>query len=333
MTALHQYQRLEAAGLWRENHAAQRREVIVGLRDATIILMDPKTEMPLTQWSLPAITRLQEINGFVTYASASDGIETLEIDDTAMIAAFDKLRNVIDRRRRRPGRLRSALILGAATTVIIATAIWMPLRLTSFTAERLPQAARAQIGALALADIQKTTGSACNTRIGQIASENLARRLDPTRPPQILVMRAGLPRPMALPGGMILLPYDMIAAAEGPDYLAALILAEMVRATTHDPTMTILQHAGFLASFRLLSSGNLPAGALDGYGLSVANKAPAPVDLQQLQIAFQDAKITALPYLEASAVEFGLTDPMPNGSDPIVLDDADFLALQYICGT
>lgn len=333
MTALHQYQRLEAAGLWRENETAQRREVIVGLRDATIILTDPKTDMPLTQWSLPAIVRVGEFAGFVTYASAADGIETIEIDDTAMIAAFDKLRGVIDRRRRRPGRLRGALIVGLATAVVAGAAIWMPLRLTSFTAERLPQAARDQIGAIALADIQKTTGSPCGARIGKIASENLARRIDPISPPQILVMREGLTRPTFLPGGRILLPYDLVAAAEGPDYLAALVLAEMVRADSQSPTEVILQYAGFLASFRLLSSGSLPASAITGYGLSLATAQPSPLDLQALHNAFEDTKITALPYIESMDSPQNMTDPMPNGSDPIVLDDADFLGLQYICGT
>lgn len=329
MTALHQYQRLEAAGLWRDGKDAQRREVIIGLREATIVLSDPKTDVPLTQWSLPAIVRISEVAGFVTFASAEDGLETLEIDDPAMIAAFDKLRRVIDRRRRRPGRLRGALMAGAVTAVIAGAAIWLPLRLTSFTAARLPEAARAAIGVLALADIQKTTGSACNAHMGQVAAQNLARRVNPTDPPNILVMRTGLSHPTALPGGMILLPADVVSAADGPDQLGGIILAEMVRAGAHDPLADILKYAGFVASLRLLSSGALPADALAGYGIALAS--PAPLDPALLQKAFADAKISAQPYLDAAKDVTGLTDPMPNGSDPIVLEDADFLGLQYIC--
>lgn len=329
MTALHQYQRLEAAGLWRDGKDAQRREVIIGLRDATIVLTDPKTDMPLTQWSLPAIVRISEVAGFVTFASAEDGLETLEIDDPAMIAAFDKLRYVIDRRRRRPGRLRGALMAGAAAAVIAGAAIWVPLRLTSFTAARLPQAARAAIGALALADIQKTTGSACNAHMGQIAAQNLARRISATDPPSILVLRTGLPRPLALSGGMILLPADMVSAADGPDMLAGLVLAEMVRADGHDPLADILNHAGFVASLRLLSSGALPSDALAGYGIALAATDPAPLDPALLQDAFAQTKISAQSYLATVSIQ--VTDPMPNGSEPIVLEDADFLGLQYIC--
>ncbi len=331
MTALHQYQRLEAAGLWRDGKDAQRREVIIGLRDATIVLSDPKTDMPLTQWSLPAIVRISDVAGFVTFASAEDGLETLEIDDPAMIAAFETLRRVIDRRRRRPGRLRGALIAAAAAAVIAGGAIWLPLRLTSFTAARLPEAARTAIGVLALGDLQKTTGSACNAHMGQIAAQNLARRIDAINPPQILVMRTGLSRATALPGEMILLPAELVSAVDGPDALAGIVLAEMVRARSHDPLADILNHAGFVASLRLLSSGALPNDALAGYGIALAATDPAPLDPALLQAAFAQAKIAAQPYFDLTKDTPTITSPVPTRSDPIVLEDADFLGLQYIC--
>lgn len=340
MTALQQYDRLEAAGLWRDGDTAQRRDVIVGLRDATIVLTDPKTDMPLTQWSLPAIVRVSEVAGFVTFASHQDGGETLEIDDTAMIAALDQVRRAIDRRRKRPGRLRQALMAAGASVVIGIAAIWMPLRMNSFTAARLPDAARAAIGAMALADIEITAGSACTARMGQIAAESLARRVNPAHPPKILVLRTGLARPTALPGNMILLPYDLVSTVEGPDVLAGLVLAEQARANAQDPILAVLHHAGFLASFRLLSSGALPPNALDGYGVALANAVPAGIDPAQLQAEFAAAKITAQPYLTALGADApaDMADPMATESaagvsDPAVLDDAAFLGLQYICGT
>lgn len=53
MTALEQYQRLEAAGTWRETRKAGLRDVIVSFGDATLILSDPRSETPLAHWSLP----------------------------------------------------------------------------------------------------------------------------------------------------------------------------------------------------------------------------------------------------------------------------------------
>ena len=47
MTALSKYQRLESAGLWRQDADAQRRDVVVNLGDASLVLSDPRSEMPL----------------------------------------------------------------------------------------------------------------------------------------------------------------------------------------------------------------------------------------------------------------------------------------------
>jgi hypothetical protein len=58
MTALSEFQRLEAQGSWRESPDARLREVVVSFGDATLMLSDPKSDTPLSHWSLPAVTRL-----------------------------------------------------------------------------------------------------------------------------------------------------------------------------------------------------------------------------------------------------------------------------------
>ena len=105
MTALRKYLRLESPGLWRENTDAQLREVIVGLREATLVLSDPKTEMALTQWSLPALARLNGSKTPGLYGPGGDDGETLEIDDADMLAALETVRAALERRRPKRGRL------------------------------------------------------------------------------------------------------------------------------------------------------------------------------------------------------------------------------------
>ena len=58
MTALAQYQRLESSGVWRPSPEDRVRDVVVAFGDATLILRDPRSEEPLSHWSLPAVTRL-----------------------------------------------------------------------------------------------------------------------------------------------------------------------------------------------------------------------------------------------------------------------------------
>src|SRR3989338_8786952 len=118
MTALRKYERLESPGLWRATPQDQRREVIVGLRDATIVLADPKTEMALSQWSLPALLRLNPGQMPALYGTGDDLTETLEVDDRDMIAALDTVRLALERRRPRPGRLRGWTLGSAAVTIL-----------------------------------------------------------------------------------------------------------------------------------------------------------------------------------------------------------------------
>ena len=56
MTALTQYSRLEATALWRPTLDAQRREVIVSIGDATLVIATIN-DQALTHWSLAAVVR------------------------------------------------------------------------------------------------------------------------------------------------------------------------------------------------------------------------------------------------------------------------------------
>ena len=105
MTALEQYDRLEATGLWRETKTSQNIEVLVSFGNASLILSD-FTGNPLTHWSLPAVTRLNKGKTPAIYSPNSYGIETLEIDDETMVIAIEQVRKTIKSRRPRKGRLR-----------------------------------------------------------------------------------------------------------------------------------------------------------------------------------------------------------------------------------
>ncbi|MFZ1345456.1 MAG: hypothetical protein WAS32_00905, partial [Tabrizicola sp.] len=88
MTALRKYQRLECGGLWRETPQDQRREVLVRFGDATLVLSDPKSGAAVSHWSLPAIERINKGQEPAIFAPGSDASESLELDDSDMIAAL-----------------------------------------------------------------------------------------------------------------------------------------------------------------------------------------------------------------------------------------------------
>jgi len=285
--------------------------------------------------------RIGSRDGLVTYASHEDGDETLELDDHAMIAALDKVRSALDRRRKKPGRLRSVLLTAGVVASLSGGALWVPLGLYDFTARRVPDAVRRDIAANAMRDIATISGSACAGTAGLTAASDLAQRLSLGQAavpgggkwPQITILREGLTIPATLPDGTILLPYAMIEQVDGPDSLAGIVLAQRLGALSDDPLLPALRHAGIRAAFHLLSRGSLPDGALQGYGLALAGMAAKDVDPTALHDAFVTAQIASQPYaaFSGNTALAALPEAAPNGSVPPVLDDAAFLGLQYMC--
>lgn len=337
MTALKKYQRLESPGLWRETPDAQRREVVVAFREATLVLFDPRTDVPLSHWSLPAVERLNGTEFPALFAPGHEAEESLEIEDSMMVAAIEQIRTAVHRGSPRPGRLRGSILGGALLAVLAVGVIFLPETIKSHTASVLPSATRLAIGTAALADIARLTGTPCSTPLGTRSLGLLAERLFGAGAPTLLVLRDGMDRPGHLPGRITLLPRKLVEGAANPDVLAGYVLAETERGIARDPLVDVLDHAGLIATVRLLATGTLPEGAVDGYGEVFLRTEPTPVNDETLLAAFQTAQVTSAPYGFAldptGETTLGLieADPFRKGSPRPVLDGTDWETLRGIC--
>lgn len=338
MTALKKYERLEATGLWRDSPGARAREVIVGLREATIVLTDPKTEMPLTQWSLPAIQRLNAGKMPALFAPGEDAGEELEVDDADMIAALDTVHRVLERRKPHPGRLRAAVLGATALAVVGLVVFWLPEQVKSYTANMLPDPTRAELGDMALADLARLTGSPCKSVPGRQAAVELAQRLFPDAPPRIEVLRDGLAEPAHLPGNILLLPASLVEGSDGPDVIAGHLVDEAQRAMAVDAIHPVLSHLGLGATLRLLTTGAVLPDALQGFGegfLATPRSDMPAADV--LLAAFKTAGVSSAPYgaarrkADPAMQPLIDQDPFPLGAPTPVLADERWLEFQAIC--
>lgn len=337
MTALNQYQRLEAAGIWRETPSSKLRDVIVSFGDATLILTDPRSEVPLAHWSLPAVTRLNAGKLPARYAPGGpDCGEELEIDDELMIAAISKIHTVIEASKPHPGRLRGGLMLAAAGVMAVLAVFWVPPALVRHAADIAPPAQRAEIGRLVLAEMAKTTGSPCSRPAGDMVRQRLAQRLvGPDM--DIVVVPATLRGAIRLPGPIIVLGEDLIEGQATPEVAAGYILAAQANALSNDPMLAALRHAGPRATFHLLTTGTLTAKSLAGYGeVLLASAVPRPED-DALLAYFTRAGISSEPYARSldptgeSVLGLIEADPFRTAAPEPVLSDREWLALQEIC--
>ncbi len=340
MTALKEYQRLEAAGLWRESPDAQRRDVIVSIGEATLTISDMR-DRPLAHWSLAAVERANPGEVPAIYHPDGDAQETLEVaaDEATMIAAIEKLRKAIDRRRPRPGRLRLTMLVGSLAATAAVLSLWMPEALRDHALSVLPDVKRKEIGQTLQREIEIVTGPLCSTQAGSVALTRLANRL-PTAdgPGRIAVMRSGAKPSIPLPGGRILINRTLIEDFDEPDVMAGYVVATRLYAAEHDPLAHLLAQASLWDVGRLLTSGMLPPEILSDHArklILASDERPADDVLLE---GFEEWAVRARPYAYAvdmtGETTLGLieADPYATKVPPPLLSDADWLRLQSICG-
>ncbi len=341
MTALREYQRLEASGLWRASPDDQRSDVIVSIGDATLVISDFR-ENPLAHWSLAAIQRANPGKRPAIYHPDGDPGETLELPDTEpdMIAAIEKLRAAVERRRPHPGRLRLVMLVASFLAVAALAVFWLPGAARDHAVGVVPDVKRVEIGKALLDRLQRMTGPVCHTPEGRAALTQLARRLPAKdRPGRLEVVRGGVQTTVRLPGGTILINRDLVEDFEEPDVVAGYIVAERLRAEASDPFARLLDHAGLWATLRLLTTGALEPATLDAYAQHLLT-APRPgLDTDALLHGFRRLGVRSTPYAYALDISGETTlglieaDPFANAAPEPVLSDADWLRLQGICGS
>jgi hypothetical protein len=155
------------------------------------------------------------------------------------------------------------MIGAAAALAILAGAVfWLPGALTRQTVLLLPEAKRVEIGEALLSEIGRLAGPPCD-RAARPRGTGATVDAGARRPaPRVLLIPAAIPDTISLPGQFIVASAALAEDHESPDVLAGYLLAEDVRRDARDPMLTLLSDAGLMATFRLLTTGDLPEGAL-----------------------------------------------------------------------
>lgn len=339
MTALKEFERLEATGLWRPNLAEQRREVVVSLGDATLTITDIPGRV-LAHWSLAAVVRSNGSALPAIFHPDGDPEETLELAESedVMINGIERLLKAIERRRPRPGKLRLILGVSVMAAAIAATVFWVPGALQSYAVNVVPSVKRAEIGVALLRHMSRVTGQPCMTPEARPPLQKLARRvLGPTRTDSVIVLPAGVQQSTHLPGGIILLNKSIIEDYEDPGVAAGFILAQDTKAKAHDPLNDLLDHAGPIAAVQLITTGQMPDPALSVYAEYMLTVPDSEDDVDLLLAAFDSAGLRSTAYGFARDMTGETTlaliegDPHAASGGKEILSDGDWLRLQGIC--
>lgn len=333
MTVLAKYRRLEAEGIWRPHPEAQRREVIVSIGEATLTIAAPNGTA-LAHWSLPAIRRVNPGTAPALYSPGEDAPESLELADSEMVTAVEKVLRAIHRGPGHPGRLRGLATLGIALLLALFLFFWLPGAIIRYTAALVPGPVRGAIDTALLGEVERVAGRPCSAPSGLRALENLAARLFPEGGTRLVVLPSALSETAHLPGGTILVGRALVEDFESPEVVAGYLLAEALRREARDPLDRILDAAGLRAALGLLSTGQLGPPVLGLTAEWLIGGTPAAVPESVLAARLKAAGIPGAAYGHARDIS-GETVTTLIGSVPEtnlpVLEDGDWLALQRIC--
>lgn len=336
MTALKKFARLEATGLWRADPSAQRREVYVLFRDMSLVITDAN-DTALSHWALTAVVRRNPGEMPAQFAPDAEVEETLEIDDEVMVSAIEQVQAALARSKPRRGRLRLAFGLALAAGIAALAWLWLPGAILSHTLSVVPEAKRVQIGRALLAEIVVQTGPHCADPAGDSALTRLRRRVIPEFRGQALVLPGLGADSLLLPGGFILLGSAMVERASAPEAVAGFLIREALARRLADPLARLLAEAGTAATFRLLTTGDLPDEAIATHARRLLANPPAPPDPMLLLPAFEAAGIGTAPFAFTldrsgeSVLDLIEADPFRGRTYRAPLSDAGWVALQGIC--
>lgn len=304
----------------------------MSLGKATLIISTP-AEVVRTHWSLPAIARLNPGKRPAIYAPGAQAEERLEIDDTTMVDAIEKLRLSIERQRPHPGRLRLWIAASMGALMLALAVFWLPGALIRQTVSLLPAASREAIGTQLLQEIGRLAGPICTAPRGSAALTRLARRTLGETAPRVAILPSAIPVTLSLPGGITVADASLVEDHDTPEVLAGFLLAEAVRRIDTDPMLRLLSEAGLGVTLRLLTTGQIDRAPLEAHALTLLSDETTPVPEAALIARFDVAGIAMGPYAHARGTSFATSaDALHNGqgSGPLI-SDADWVSLQDIC--
>lgn len=336
MTALTKYDRLEAIGLWRPDPDGQRREVIVSIGNATLVIAD-KNDQAITHWSLAAVARANPGVIPAVYHPDGDEGETLELPEYEgeMVYAIESLRTAISKSRPRPGRLRWLGISLSIAAVAAVMLLWLPSAMRDNTLRVVPQVKRETLGVALIERMQRVTGPMCNDAAGLRALRRFGARLETLK----LAVVPALGRPaLHLPGGVIVLDRSVLEDWDEPDVAAGYILSELATQVERDPLADLLDVVGPWENFRLLTTGEISDKALDDYAEHLMTTPVRAPDTANLLALFEASDVPATPFARAyditgeSTLDLIEGDPMKGRVTEPLLPDSTWLRLQNLCG-
>ena len=262
MTALAQYERLEASGRYFDGETARAREVVVKFGDASLIILS-LDDVPITHWSLAGLRDISQKGAGLTLTPDIDSDERLVVEDAEMVGAIAAVCPDLRKARKVSGRSwgRIGFWAAAALGSVYLIVFHLVPALSDQMASLIPPEAEVTLGEkmvdqFAALLTEEGEPRFCSTRAGTRALAAMASRLESAAGAHVPLRVRVLDHPMvnafALPGGQVVVFRGLLRAAESPEEVAGVLAHEIGHVVARDPTRLTLRSAGTAGLLGLL---------------------------------------------------------------------------------
>lgn len=336
MTALDQYDRLEATGIWRRSQSDEAREVLVTFGNATLTLsaLDQEGDTPIAHWSLGAVRRRESSPNRAVFSPDAEASETLTVEDELLMQALDKvLRDRVKGTERKTPRSRFWL---AAVVLVLLSGAYVALpKLAVSLATRLISPERAELLAQDMIKlIEGRSGPECTNGSAQNALSMIAQRLHPNGIFNIHVLDLGDNLTVALPGH-VLLDRSLVERAQSAEEIAGWVSLTIVETSKATATRHLFEGANSRDVLGFLSDGTVATQSKNRAvnQLLLASSPPQTAAISNAVTLMENAQISPqnwLSALEREGIDAGQPKDTRISAEPL-LSDQNWVALQNIC--
>lgn len=274
-----------------DGRTAASRPAIALLAGDRLEIRDPEGNV-LDTWQIADMVVIDEnaLTGTMTFASAEGEGSRLVLGPSDARAALLASHGNLQRWKRRRGmrELRAVAIWSAVMIAIVGAGYlgWRPL--AGLIATAFPQQWEERLGETIRAALTDTWRT-CSDRDGVAALEALVARIAPESldgtPITIDIVRQGAPNALALPGNHILVFEGLIAEADSPEMVAAVLAHEIGHLDLDHPTRRLVEQLGLGLIFSVAFGGSdIGSAGMLLAGLSYSREAEGEADDRAIEL-------------------------------------------------
>jgi Zn-dependent protease with chaperone function len=266
----------KGSGIYFDGETSAKHAVSVELTPDTVLILDDRGEA-LDEWPYAEIEHLSAPKHVLRLGvRGTPALARLEVHDLDFAAALDERALTVDRSGATDRRARTRVIAWSlvATLSLVLVAVFVVPELAARLAPLVPAGVERRLGEAVDAQVLDTRklgdrlvcGKAPGEHAGQAALDSMVARLSRAAaipaPLKLAVVRRAEANAIALPGGHIYVFQGLLAKAQSPDELAAVIAHEIGHVVNRDGTRSVLQGAGLSLLFGMLLGDFVGGGAV-----------------------------------------------------------------------